>query len=108
MLWPYISSQNSKVERMIRTVNNIMRSLLFQASLPARYWVEGLAAAIYLHNRLPTKAVSHLAPYFALFGTSPSYNHLRVFGCVCYPNLSATAPHKLAPRSTRCVPWVLS
>src|SRR6185436_17293441 len=38
----------------------------------------------------------------ALFGT-PRYVHLRVFGCACYPNTSATAPHKLAPRSTRCV-----
>ena len=25
------------------------------------------------------------------------------FGCACYSNTSATAPHKLAPRSTRCV-----
>jgi hypothetical protein len=28
---------------------------------------------------------------------------LRVFGCLCYPNLSATAAHKLAPRSAACV-----
>jgi hypothetical protein len=42
-------------------------------------------------------------PYFALFGTHPSYDHLHVFGCTCYPNLSSTTPHKLAPRSTRCV-----
>ena len=28
---------------------------------------------------------------------------MRVFGCLCYPNLSATARHKLAPRSTACV-----
>jgi len=33
----------------------------------------------------------------------PTYDHLRVFGCKCYPNLSATAPHKLAPRSALCV-----
>jgi hypothetical protein len=26
-----------------------------------------------------------------------------VFGCACYPNTSATAPHKLSPRSTRCL-----
>jgi hypothetical protein len=38
MLCPYTSSQNSRIERMIRTTNNVMRSLLFQASLPARYW----------------------------------------------------------------------
>jgi hypothetical protein len=26
-----------------------------------------------------------------------------VFSCACYPNTSATAPHKLSPRSTRCL-----
>jgi hypothetical protein len=26
-----------------------------------------------------------------------------VFGCACYPNTSATAPHKLSPCSTRCL-----
>jgi hypothetical protein len=47
--------------------------------------------------------VSHPTPHFALYGTTPSYDHLRVFGCACYPNTSATAPHKLSPRSTRCL-----
>ena len=45
----------------------------------------------------------HPTPHFALYGTAPSYDHLRVFGCACYPNTSATAPHKLSPRSTRCL-----
>jgi hypothetical protein len=43
------------------------------------------------------------SPYFALHGVTPSYEHLRVFSCACYPNLSAKATHKLAPRSTRCI-----
>jgi hypothetical protein len=102
MSCPYTSPQNGRAERMIRTTNDVMRSLLFQASLPAHYWAEALTAATYL-NRLPTKAVAHPTPYFALFGIHPSYDHLRVFGCACYPNLASTTPHKLAPRSTRCV-----
>jgi hypothetical protein len=73
------------------------------ASLPAHYWAESLYAATYLLNLLPTKAISIPTPHFALFDTTPSYAHLRVFGCACYPNTSATAPHKLAPRSCRCV-----
>ena len=88
---------------MIRTTTNMIRCLLFQASLPARYWAEALHAATHLLNRLPSKAVSHATPYFTLYGTAPSYALLRVFGCVCYPNTSATAPHKLSPRSTRCL-----
>jgi hypothetical protein len=42
-------------------------------------------------------------PHVALFGSAPSYEHLRVLSCPCYPNITTTAPHKLAPRSTRCV-----
>ncbi|KAK1648574.1 hypothetical protein QYE76_066379 [Lolium multiflorum] len=42
-------------------------------------------------------ATSHMA------SNPADYSDLRVFGCLCYPNLSATAPHKLSPRSTACV-----
>jgi hypothetical protein len=88
---------------MIRTITNMIRCLLFQASLLARYWVEALHTATQLLNHLSSKAVSHPTPYFALYDTTPSYAHLRVFGCACYPNTSATDTHKLSPRSTRCL-----
>jgi hypothetical protein len=88
---------------MIRTTTNMIRCLLFQAALPASYWAEALHTATHLLNRLPSKAVSHPTPYFALYGTTPTYDHLRVFSCACYPNTSATTPHKLSPRSTRCL-----
>jgi hypothetical protein len=100
---PYTSPQNGKTERMIHTTNDVVRSLLFQTSLPTRYWAESLHAATYILNLLPTKAISAPSPHFALFGTTPSYAHLRVFRCACYPNTSATAPHKLAPHFYRCV-----
>jgi hypothetical protein len=103
MSCPYTSPQNGKAERIIRTINNVIRTLLIQASLPGRYWAEGLHTAVYLLNRLPTKTISAACPHVALFGSAPSYEHLRVFGCACYPNIAITAPHKLAPRSTRCV-----
>jgi hypothetical protein len=82
----------------------MMCSLYFQASIPARYWV-GLHTATYLLNRLPTKATSTTtsSPYFTLQGVAPSYEHLRVFDCACYPNLSTKATHKLTLRSARCV-----
>jgi hypothetical protein len=88
---------------MIRTTTNMICCLLFQASLPASYWAEALHTATHLLSHLPSKAVSHPTPYFAMYGTTPNYDHLRVFGCACYPNTSAAAPHKLFPRSTRCL-----
>jgi hypothetical protein len=103
MSCPYTSIQNGKAERIIRTINNVIRKLLIQASLPGRYWVEGLHTTVYLLNRLPMKMISATCPHVALFGFTPSYEHLRVFGCACYPNIVATAPHKLTPQSTRYV-----
>jgi hypothetical protein len=103
MSCPYTSPQNDKVEHIIRLVNNIIRTLLIQASLPGRYWVEGLHTATYLLNCLPTMVIQAVYPHLALFGSTPSYEHLHVFGYTCYPNTTTTAPHKLSPRSTRCV-----
>jgi histone deacetylase 1/2 len=103
MSCPYTSQQNGRAERILRTINNIIRSLLFQASLPPVYWADTLHTATYLLNRHPTKTLAGRTPHFALYGTHPSYDHLRVFGCACYPNLSSTATNKLSPRSTLCV-----
>jgi hypothetical protein len=100
---PYTSPQNSKAECIIHTINNVIRTLLIQASLLRRYWAEELHTAVYLLNNLPTKTIYAACPHVTLFGSTPSYEHLRFFGCACYPNLATTAPHKLTPRSTRCV-----
>jgi hypothetical protein len=71
--------------------------------MPICYWVKALHTATYLLNRLPCKAISASYPYVALYDAAPSYEHLPIFDCVCYPNLFAQATHKLAPRFTRCV-----
>jgi hypothetical protein len=97
---PYTSPQNGKVERIIHSVNNVIRTLLIQASIPGRYWAEGLHTATYLLNHLPTTTIQVACPYLAVFGSAPSYEHLRVFSCTCYPNMIATTPHKLSPCST--------
>jgi hypothetical protein len=103
MSCPYTSQQNGRAERVLRTINNIIRSLLFQASLPPVYWADALHTSTYLLNRHPTKTLAGRTPYLALHGTPPSYDHLRVFGCACYPNLSSIAENKFSPHSTLCV-----
>ncbi|GJX96017.1 ribonuclease H-like domain-containing protein [Tanacetum coccineum] len=95
---PRTSQQNGKSERMIRTINNVVRSLLFQARLPPEYWVEALLTAAYLLNILPSTSINNDIPYTKLFNKPTSYNHLRTFGCLCYPY--TFPPHKLAPRTT--------
>jgi histone deacetylase 1/2 len=99
---PYTSPQNGRAERLIRTHNDIVRTLLFQASLPSHFWVEALYTANHLLNLRPSRDIHNNTPHFLLYGTHPTYDHLRTFGCLCFPNLSSIAVHKLEPRSTRC------
>jgi histone deacetylase 1/2 len=103
MSCPCTSQQNGKAERIIRTLNNVTHTFLFQASMPLSYWVDALATATFTINRLSTKTLHMSTPFFALYGTLPSYHDMRTFGCTCYPNLTATSPYKLAPRSALCV-----
>jgi hypothetical protein len=100
---PYTSSQNGKAERIIRSPNDMCRTLLIHAHMPPKYWAEALATATYLLNRRPCSAIDHRVPFEQLHQQPPDYTILRVFGCLCYPNLTATSKHKLAPRSTAYV-----
>ena len=91
-----------RTARPSASLNNSIRTLL-HASMPPSYWAEALAAACYLLNRRPSSSIHSEVPYTRLFREQPTYDHLRVFGCLCYPNLQATSAHKLASRSTACV-----
>jgi hypothetical protein len=71
MSCPYTSSQNSKTERTLRTTNNMIHSLLFQASFPVRYWIDALHTTTYLLNHLPSKTIHESCPYVALHGVAP-------------------------------------
>ncbi|KAJ9545524.1 hypothetical protein OSB04_025231 [Centaurea solstitialis] len=100
---PYTSSQNGKAERIIRTLNNMIRTSLLHASLPPSFWNYALHTSTYLINLLPSRTINNKTPAQMLYLRNPTYDHLRTFGCLCYPNTSSTTQHKLAPRSLPCV-----
>jgi hypothetical protein len=71
--------------------------------MPPQFWVEALQTAVHTLNLLPLPSLGHYSPFELLFHKPPTYDHLRVFGSACYPNLTSTTPNKLSPRSTLCV-----
>ncbi|GKA80648.1 ribonuclease H-like domain-containing protein [Tanacetum coccineum] len=95
------SQQNGKSERMVRTLNNLVRTLLIHANLPPTFWVEALNMATYLINILPSTAIANEIPYTRLYSRDPKYSLLRTFGCLCYPHLYPD--HKLEPRATPAI-----
>nr|GFB13276.1 ribonuclease H-like domain-containing protein [Tanacetum cinerariifolium] len=98
---PCTSQQNGKSKRMLRTINNLIRTLLFQAHIPSSYWVEALNMVARLLNILPSTAINNGIPFTKLYNQTPTYEHLRVFGYLCYPHVDVS--HKLEPRSTPCI-----
>ncbi|GJR92139.1 ribonuclease H-like domain-containing protein [Tanacetum coccineum] len=98
---PQTSQQNGKSERMVRTINNHIHTLLFQANLPSTFWVEALNMATHLLNILPSTAISNDILYTRLYGKDTNYTLLRIFRCLCYPHLYPS--HKLEPRATPCI-----
>ena len=99
---PYTSPQNGKAERSLRTLNDIVRTLLIQSSMPPKFWAEALHMATFLLNIRPSKTKPNTTPYYSLFLSHPDYSAVRVFGCLCFPNAYATSANKLSPRSIPC------
>lgn len=69
---PYTSSQNGKAERNFFSINNVIRTLLDDASLPPSFWHHALQMATYLLNVLPSKLLSHQSPLEILHQKPPS------------------------------------
>lgn len=92
--------KNGMSERL-RTINNIVHTILFHARLPPGYWVEALQMAEHLINILPSTIINNDTPFHKLYRTNPTYLHFRVFWCLCFPSI--VAPNKLSHRSIPCV-----
>lgn len=71
--------QNGRVERNHRHILNVAREIMFQASMPIKFWGEAVLTAAYLINRTPSSVHKGKSPYEILFGTKPDYKQLRVF-----------------------------
>ena len=76
---------------------------MFQAKLPYRFWRHCILTAKYLINRLPNSAVQFRTPYELLFHKSPSYEHLKVFGCLGFLSTPKHSRTKFDPRAHPCV-----
>jgi len=51
---------------------------------------------------MPTRVLGGKTPYELLYGSSPTYDHLRTFGCLCMSTLKQ-GRDKFQPRAKSCV-----
>jgi len=77
---PCTPQQNGVSERRNRTLMDMVRSMLSNSCLPISLWMYALKTAMYLLNRVPSKAVQK-TPFELWTNRKLSLRHLHVWGC---------------------------
>nr|GEU42901.1 zinc finger, CCHC-type [Tanacetum cinerariifolium] len=87
------------VERRNGTVLSTTRSMMKAIKLPLTFWAKAVKHAIYILNRVPTRAQVDKTPYEALYNRKPNLENLKIFGCIAYAKITIPYLKKLDDRS---------
>ncbi|KAI3689133.1 hypothetical protein L2E82_47082 [Cichorium intybus] len=96
---PRTPQLNGVAERRNRTLLDMVRSMMSQASLPIHFWGYALETAAHILNLVPTKKVAK-TPHEMWTGKVPSLAHIKVWCCEAF--VRRETQDKLAERSEMC------
>jgi hypothetical protein len=95
---PGTPDQNGVAERRNRTLMDMVRSMISYSTLPISLWGDALKTAVYILNRVPTKAV-YKTPFELWTGRKPCLGHLHIWGCQAEARVYNPHEKKLDPRT---------
>uniref|UniRef100_A0A2N9F9L9 Integrase catalytic domain-containing protein n=1 Tax=Fagus sylvatica TaxID=28930 RepID=A0A2N9F9L9_FAGSY len=99
---PYSPQQNGVAERKNRTLKEMMNAMLISSGLPQNLWGEAILSANYILNKLPQKKLDK-TPYELWKGRTPSYQFLKVWGCLAKVAVPIPKKVKIGPKTVDCV-----
>lgn len=67
------------------------------------FWGDCVLNAAHIINKMPLAPLNDKTPYEKLHGTKPSYESLKVFGCLCFASTLKRDRHKLGARAYSCI-----
>jgi hypothetical protein len=100
---PYNPQQNDVVERMNKTLLNMVHSMMFFKNVKLMFWADAVLCEVYVKNKCPSRALKNKTPYEMCYDCIPLVRHLRVFGSTCYALISKEKKIKLDARSRKCI-----
>src|SRR3954467_4788268 len=80
----------------------MMNSMLISSGLPQNMWGEAIISSNYLLNKVPRKK-DDKTPYELWKGRTPSYKHLRVWGCLAKVAVPTPKKVKIGPKTVDCI-----
>lgn len=101
--WTYTPQQNDIVERRHRTLLESARSLMFQSSLPLKFWPYSILTATWMLNRIPSRVLGWKSLFEILHGTTQDLQMLRPFGCLAYAVNLISHRNKFDSRALKCI-----
>ena len=89
---------NGVAERKNRTLKEMMNAMLISSGLPQNMWREAILTANYLLNKVPKKKIEKTL-YELWKGRKPSYNYLRIWGCLAKVAVPTPKKVKFGPKT---------
>lgn len=97
------TQKNGCMEIKHRHTLSVARALRFHANISIRFWGSCVLTATHIINRTPTMSNKGATPNDMLFGKPSNYDHLKVFGCLCYVLTTSKQHDKFGKRAYICV-----
>ncbi|GKD49688.1 retrotransposon protein, putative, ty1-copia subclass [Tanacetum coccineum] len=97
---PRTPQLNGVAERRNRTLLDMVRSMMCQATLLISFWGYALETVAHILNLVPTKKVSKI-PFEMWKGKCPSLGHIKIWDCEVF--VRREAQDKLEARSEKCL-----
>ena len=90
-------------ERMNRTLDEGITTLLSQSGLSRAWWEEAAQHFLYGRIRIPSSAIAPNTSHDLFYGKKGSVERLRPFGCLAYVHLQKDQRQAFQPHAVQCV-----
>ena len=58
--------------------------MLYDQEMPKFLWAEACNIAVYIQNRVPSRALGKVTPESVFTGNKPEVSYIRIFGSIAY------------------------